>query len=83
MLVEDATEKVVAENALKNSEKTFRTICENSLVGIIILKNKKPVYINKKFSEIIGYKIDKIKKNFFDLIHKDDIKNSGKLQRME
>jgi PAS domain S-box-containing protein len=81
LLVEDATEKIMAENALKNSEKTFRTICENSLVGIIILKNKKPVYINKKFSEIIGYKIDKIKKNFFDLIHKDDIKKFWKVTK--
>ncbi len=74
MLVEDVTEKIMAENALKESEKAFRTICENSLVGIIIMKNKKPVYINKIFSEIIGYERKKIDKIFFELIHKDDIK---------
>ncbi|MBC7081511.1 MAG: PAS domain S-box protein [Thermoplasmatales archaeon] len=79
LLVEDVTEKIIAENALKNSEKTFRTICENSLIGIIILKNKKPVYINKRFSEIIGYERKKIEKNFFELIHEDDIKKFWKI----
>ena len=79
LMVEDVTEKIMAENALRESEEAFRTICEKSLVGIIILKDKKPVYINKKFSDIIGYRRGKIEKIFFDLIHKDDIKKFWKV----
>lgn len=71
--VEDVTEKIVAENVLKESEEKYRAVCENSLIGIAILKKDEIIYINKKFEEILGYKGKTLKKKFFDLIHPDDL----------
>jgi len=71
--VEDVTEKIVAENVLKESEEKYRAVCENSLIGIAILKKNEVLYINKKFERILGYKGEKLKKKFFDLMHPDDV----------
>jgi len=71
MLIDDATEKILAENALKNSEEKYRAVCENSLIGIVIMKKGKILYANKKFKEIVG--CEKIlNRDFLDFIHPDD-----------
>ncbi len=72
ILIDDVTEKVMAENALKNSEEKYRAVCENSLIGIIIMKGKELVYANKKFEKITGYKAKKLNNTFFDLIYPED-----------
>jgi len=70
--VEDVTEKIMAENALKASEERYRAVCENSLVGIVVTKGKKVLYVNKKMEEILGYSEKELKEIFFNLVHPDD-----------
>ena len=70
--IEDVTEKVMAENALRESEEKYRAICENALVGILIMKDDKVKYVNKRFCEILGYKANELKKKFRELIYPED-----------
>jgi len=70
--IEDVTEKIMAENALKDSEERYRTVCENALIGIIVMKRNKILYVNKRMEEILGYKGEELKDLFFDLVHPED-----------
>jgi PAS domain S-box-containing protein len=53
--VEDITEKVKAIEALKESEEKFRSLSEQSPNMIFIFQNERIIYVNKKFSEVLGY----------------------------
>ncbi|TFF88995.1 MAG: PAS domain S-box protein [Promethearchaeota archaeon] len=57
----DITDRKKAEKALKESEEKFRTIAEQSVIGIKILLNDKITYLNKAYAEIIGYPYKEIK----------------------
>ena len=62
----DITERVLAEEALKESEAKFRTLTENSPNMIFINKQGKVVYTNKRCEEIIGYTRDEFYAPDFD-----------------
>ncbi|MGF1671808.1 MAG: PAS domain-containing protein, partial [Balneolaceae bacterium] len=73
-LVEDITDKRVAEKQLKESEHRFRVITEASLVGIFMIQGEKFKYVNPSFSRMTGYSTKELvhKKEPFQLIHEDD-----------
>ncbi|MFW9987487.1 MAG: PAS domain S-box protein [Candidatus Odinarchaeota archaeon] len=56
----DITDKIEAEQKLKESEEKFRNIAEQSLIGIGIIQDNVIKYANKKFSDLFGYSIDEI-----------------------
>jgi PAS domain S-box-containing protein len=56
----DITERKQAEDALKESEKKYSTLVENSLTGIYIDQDKKIVFANRRFAEIFGYRREDI-----------------------
>ena len=59
--IEVAFYKKEMENALKESEKKFRTLAENANDGILIASgNGEHVYANKRASEITGYSISEL-----------------------
>ena len=59
--VENITEQKKAETALKESEEKYRTLMESLNEVIIVADNKHMVqYVNKKFTEILGYQPDEI-----------------------
>ncbi|TFG15376.1 MAG: PAS domain S-box protein [Promethearchaeota archaeon] len=77
-LNKELEEKVLERTKeLQESEEKFRTIAENSSLGISIIKNGKIIYVNEALSELGGYSIEEMKqwkKNQFVLqIHPDDL----------
>ncbi|MDQ3308883.1 MAG: PAS domain S-box protein, partial [Gemmatimonadota bacterium] len=51
----DITERKSAEEELRATEARFRTLVEQSLVGIYIVEQGRPLYVNPKVAEIFGY----------------------------
>jgi len=72
--IEVAFYKKEMENALKESEKKFRTLAENANDGILIASgNGEHVYANKRASEITGYSVSELlEAKIKDLAHPDD-----------
>ena len=55
--LEDLEERL-NEQILKESEEKFRTITEQSLVGIGIIQDNLAKFVNQKFADIFGYSIE-------------------------
>ncbi|MHA2036104.1 MAG: PAS domain S-box protein [Promethearchaeota archaeon] len=56
----DTTDKRKAEQKLKESEEKFRTITEESLIGICIIQDDVIKYINQEMSDMFGYTIEEV-----------------------
>jgi len=55
-IIEDITDAVHMEEALRDSETMFRTLVENSQAGIFLVDEKYCfIYANQKLSQILGY----------------------------
>ena len=67
------TELKRAEDALRDSEKKYSTLVENSLTGIYIDQDGKIAFANNRFGEIYGYSRDElIGMETWKLIHPGD-----------
>lgn len=75
LLTEPIDDRKQAEAVLRESEEKFRSIVEQSLVGIYIIQNGKLVYVNPGFEKIFGYSKNNLlnKMSFEGLVHEDDI----------
>jgi len=63
----------MAEEALRESERNYSTLVEDSLVGVYIIKDGVIVFANDKFAEIYGYeKNELIGMQSLDLVHPKD-----------
>ncbi len=77
----DITEKKEAAQKLKESEEKFRTITEQSYMGILIMEDWsiKITYSNQKFADIIGYTREEIEnwkiEDFFKIVHLEDVED--------
>lgn len=73
----DITERVEAELELKNSEEKFRTIAEQSTLGVLIQQEGLIKFVNTAFSEIIEYSMEEINnwkaKDTLKVIHEEDL----------
>ena len=59
--LQDITELAETEQRLAESEQRFRDLIEGSIEGIIIHRNFAPLFVNKAYAQIHGYKmIDEI-----------------------
>jgi PAS domain S-box-containing protein len=56
----DVTEKKAMEIALRESEKKYKTLVENSLDGIMIVKNNQILFTNDTFCNMLGYGCESI-----------------------
>jgi len=73
---EDITEQVKAEEALRDSEKKFRSIFDNATDGILLadMENKKFYMANKTLCDMLGYTPEEITKlDVMDIHPKDDL----------
>ena len=66
---------VANESQLKDSEAKFRSLVEQSQVGVYIVQDEKFVYINPVFEKISGYPKEELldKVSFFQLVHEEDL----------
>ena len=73
----DITERKNAEDIIKESEQQFRTISEQSLMGINIIQNNKVQYVNQRSAELFGFTREEIINwppgEFAKTIHPDDL----------
>jgi PAS domain S-box-containing protein len=53
--VTDITKRMVAELALKESEKRFRNLVANSIQGVLIHRDHKPLFANQALADMFGY----------------------------
>ncbi len=56
----DATDLRRTQDELRAAEKKFRTLVEQSVVGIFIVQNGRVPYVNPRFAEIAGYSLDEV-----------------------
>ena len=56
----DQTERLRAEAALRESEEKFRSLAEQSLQGIFVVKNGVIAYANKMMADITGFALEEI-----------------------
>ncbi|GAH20949.1 unnamed protein product, partial [marine sediment metagenome] len=72
----DITEKYNLEQNLRESEEKFRSIAEQSLLGICVIQDDLVKYINKQFADLTGYTVEEVKNWepgwFANIIHPDD-----------
>ncbi|MHA1148236.1 MAG: PAS domain S-box protein [Promethearchaeota archaeon] len=75
---EDITEQIEAESQIEETEEKFRTLTDQSLMGICILQDDQIKYVNEKFAEVIGTTREEMKKwttkQWINSIHPDDRK---------
>lgn len=73
-LVKNVTNTELTKTELANAEVKFRSLVEESMVGVYIRKDDKIIYANPRFAEISGYTIEEIYENVETLneISKDD-----------
>ncbi|MFX1279044.1 MAG: PAS domain S-box protein [Promethearchaeota archaeon] len=72
----DITKQRMATLKITESEEKFRTITEQSFIGIAILQDFEFKYVNQQFADTLGFKSKEIlkwkPKEFFNFIHPDD-----------
>jgi PAS domain S-box-containing protein len=73
-LVQDVTLRKRAEIDLQEAESKFRSLVEQSMVGVYIIQDEKLVYVNPRFAQIFGYSSPEMNELFNpeDIIHPDD-----------
>ncbi|MGA1843993.1 MAG: PAS domain S-box protein [bacterium] len=69
----DITEKREAEEALQRSEKRFRDLVENSLIGIAIIQEDRIIYRNPEYERIFGPESAFFHSMDFCGIHSEDV----------
>jgi PAS domain S-box-containing protein len=62
-LVKNVTNTELTKTELANAEVKFRSLVEESMVGVYIRKEDKIIYANPRFAEISGYTVEEIYEN--------------------
>jgi len=76
-MLEDITDRKLAEERAGEGEQRFRVIAEQSMLGILIFQDNKIRFVNQAVADINGYSIDEMADwtgtDFARVIHPDDI----------
>ncbi|RYF91055.1 MAG: PAS domain S-box protein, partial [Chitinophagaceae bacterium] len=74
-MLEAGIERRKADIELKESEQKFRSLVEQSLVGVTILQQQKFVYVNAGFENITGYNRNELldRLSFKHIVHEDSL----------
>jgi len=75
-ILRDVTEHIKIEQKLKESEEKFRTITDQSFMGIAMLQDNVFKYVNQQYLNIFGYSKEELLNfkpgEFVNLVHPDD-----------
>lgn len=79
----DITDRIKAEEALRESEERYRTAIEYSNDGVAIIKGGAHVYVNRKFVEMFGYDDihEIVGKTHVVTVHPDDLELVSDINR--
>ncbi|MES2432079.1 MAG: PAS domain S-box protein [Bacteroidota bacterium] len=74
-MLESSTDRKNSERELKESNEKFKSLVEETPVGVFILQDKMIVYANPGFEKISGYSQNDLinKMSFEELIHEEDL----------
>ncbi|MGO9122834.1 MAG: PAS domain S-box protein [Desulfomonilaceae bacterium] len=73
--IKDISERKKAEEALRDSEKKYRTVFNNAATAINLNRHGRILEANSACANMLGYSQDEIKRlNFRDVTHPDDLK---------
>jgi diguanylate cyclase (GGDEF)-like protein/PAS domain S-box-containing protein len=73
-IIKDITEHKKAQNDLMEAEAKYRSLIENSLVGVYIMQDGKLSYVNPRLCEMSGYKCEELLGlNVSDFIYPEDL----------
>jgi PAS domain S-box-containing protein len=62
IILEDVTEHIRSEREIHEREERFRMMAENIQDGLVILENRKTVFVNRRIAEITGYSFEELSK---------------------
>jgi len=62
IILEDVTERLRTEREIHEREERIRMMAENVHDGLVILENKKNVFVNRRIAEITGYSFEELSK---------------------
>jgi len=72
----DLSEQDYTDEQLYESRELFRTLSEQSVAGIMIVRGGRVEYANQTFSEIVGHSVSEIRswppEGYLELVHPDD-----------
>ncbi len=73
-IVRDISERKAAEKKLKKTEAAYRRTIEAANEGVAISKNGRPLFVNRKFAQMLGYSDPKelINRDSMLIVHPDD-----------
>ncbi|KAA9029917.1 EAL domain-containing protein [Niallia endozanthoxylica] len=72
-IAKDMTVFNQAQKALIEAESKYRSLAEESLVGIFIIQDERVMYVNQKFTEWLGYRYEEfIGSNVIDFVYPED-----------
>ena len=57
---QDITDRQRAEQALQASRTNFTAIADSSSVGILVLQDARPVFVNRHLADLVGYAVEEL-----------------------